>query len=286
MTRINTNISSLLAQQSLATSNANLQSALTQLSTGKKINSGADNPAGLIASQELAGDIANTNQAVSNSQMASSMISTADSSLAQVSSLLTTIQGLVNQAASTGNMSATAIAANQEVVDSSLDAISRIASTTSFQGQNLLDGSLAFKTTPSTNFATNASSLQVSQANLGTSGQLGVDVNVATAATGRVLKTTIPAVGAAAAPAAGTTQVFANASTTGTGSITITAPRPERSTTASTCSWKPMPTSRPTIRRRPTTPRPRKSSSRSTIRPPRSRTTLPPRSATSPPSPP
>ena len=147
MTRIITNISSLLAQQSLATSNTNLQSALTQLSTGKRINSGADDPAGLIASQELAGDIANTNQAVSNSQMASNMISTADSSLSQISSLLTTIQGLVNQAASTGNMSASAIAANQQVIDSSLDAINRIASTTSFQGQNLLDGSLAFTTT-------------------------------------------------------------------------------------------------------------------------------------------
>ena len=190
------------------TSNTNLQSALTQLSTGKRINSGADDPAGLIASQALAGDITNTQQAISNSQMASKMISTADSSLAQVSSLLTTIQGLVNQAASTGNMSASAIAANQQVIDSSLDAINRISQTTSFQGQNLLDGSLAFTTT---GVPTSVSGMQITQANLGTAGSLGVGVNISTAATGAFLKTDIPAFSnSSAAPATGTTSAFAD----------------------------------------------------------------------------
>ena len=57
MTRINTNVSALIAQQNLATANTQLQTALTRLSTGLQINSGADNPAGLIAAASLGSDI-------------------------------------------------------------------------------------------------------------------------------------------------------------------------------------------------------------------------------------
>ena len=57
MTRINTNVSSLIAQKDLARSNADLQSALTRLSTGLRINVGKDDPAGLIASEALRSEI-------------------------------------------------------------------------------------------------------------------------------------------------------------------------------------------------------------------------------------
>ena len=53
MTRINTNLSSLTAQHSLKKSNSALETALTRLSTGLRINSGKDDPAGLIASEQL-----------------------------------------------------------------------------------------------------------------------------------------------------------------------------------------------------------------------------------------
>jgi flagellin len=223
MTRIVTNISSLLAQQSLAASNTQLQSALTQLSTGKRINSGADDPSGLIASESLASNIVNTNQAISNSQLASNMISTADSSLSQIGSLLTTIQGLVNQSASTGTMSASQIAANQQQIDAALNSINQIATTTSFQGKNLLDGTLGFTTAAGsgaagTSFTNNVTTLQVNQANLGGTGSLGVYANITSAASGAFLKTAIPALGGAAAPATGTTAAFANG-----GTITVTA---------------------------------------------------------------
>ncbi len=88
MTRINTNISSLTAQQNLAMSNNQLQTTLTRLSTGLQINSGADNPSGLIAATDLGNDIATSQQAISNSQVANQMISTADSALSQISTLL------------------------------------------------------------------------------------------------------------------------------------------------------------------------------------------------------
>ncbi len=147
MTRINTNVGSLVAQTALQRSHSQLQQALTRLSTGLRINTGADDPAGLIASQVLQSDITSTNQAVSNSQQANEMIATADSALGQVSSLLNSIRGLVSDAANTGALSSDQIAANQLQVDSSLAAIDRISQSTTFQNRRLLDGSLDFITT-------------------------------------------------------------------------------------------------------------------------------------------
>src|SRR5205823_2694319 len=146
MSRINTNVSSLLAQKTLTRTNDQLQQALTRLSTGLRINSGKDDPAGLIASENLRRDITAANTAVSNSQQASELIATADSALGQISGLLNDIRGLVVQAANTGVLSTDQIAANQLQVDSSLEAIDRIAKVTNFQGRKLLDGTLDFTT--------------------------------------------------------------------------------------------------------------------------------------------
>jgi len=147
MTRINTNVSSLTAQKTLARSNAQLQQALTRLSTGLRINAGKDDPAGLIASEVLRSDIVSTQRAITNSERANQMIGTADSALGQVNSLLNDIRGLISEAANTGAMSDEQLDANQLQVDSSLEAIDRIAQVTQFQGKRLLDGNLDFITT-------------------------------------------------------------------------------------------------------------------------------------------
>ena len=157
MTRINTNVSSLVAQKTLARSNEQLQTALTRLSTGLRINVGKDDPAGLIASEVLRSDIIAVNRAISNSERANQIIATADSALGQVSALLNDIRGLVSEAANTGALSNEQIAANQLQVDSSLEAIDRIAQTTSFQGRRLLDGSLDFLTSSAGNADVKAS---------------------------------------------------------------------------------------------------------------------------------
>jgi flagellin len=164
MSRINTNISSLLAQTALANSQQQLQTSLTQLSTGYQINTGADNPAGLIASQVLQTNITGANAAISNSQTADQLIATADSALGQISSLLDDINGLVSNSANTGALSSSQIAANQLQVDSSLQAIDQIAQTTSFGGENLLNGSLNFLTTSPGNALTAAAGTFGSQA--------------------------------------------------------------------------------------------------------------------------
>ncbi len=147
MTRINTNVSSLIAQKTLSRSNAQLQESLLRLSTGLRINKGKDDPAGLIASEVLRSDIINVQRAITNSERANQLIATADSALGQVSALLNDIRGLVSEAANDGALSEEQIDANQLTVDSSLESIDRIARVTSFQGQRLLDGSLDFITT-------------------------------------------------------------------------------------------------------------------------------------------
>ncbi len=223
MTRINTNISSLTAQQTLAASNNMLQTTLTRLSTGLRINSGADDPAGMIAAANLGSDIKANQQAISNSQVASQMISTADSALGQISTLLTNMQGLITQAANTAAMSSNQIAANQLQIDSSLAAIDRISQTTAFQGQNLLDGSLGFVTGSWTGTQANVSNLQINQANL-SSGALSVSVDVTGAAQQAQLDTAFNATTTQATTghigfsAGGWLQLAANAGTAADGS--------------------------------------------------------------------
>ncbi|MFN9987033.1 MAG: flagellin [Pirellula sp.] len=197
MTRVNTNVGSLIAQTRLNRTQNDLQTSLTRLSTGLRINSGKDDPAGLIASEALRSDITSINKALSNTQRANQIIGTADSALGQVSSLLNDIRGLVTEAANNGALSDSEIAANQLQVDSSLEAINRIAQTTTFQGRKLLDGSLDFLSTAGTNFS-KLSDLKINQANLGASGSVSVSVNVATAATKAEVSLTIPAATAAA----------------------------------------------------------------------------------------
>ena len=213
MTRINTNTSALVAQNRLESSNADLQKSLTRLSTGLRINSGGDDPAGLIASEALRTEVTSIGKSISNSRRASQIISTADSALGQVSSLLNDVRGLVVESANTGGLSDDEIAANQLQIDSSLEAINRIASSTSFQGKKLLDGSLDYVST--INAVDSVTDATISKANLGTAASLDVEVNITTAASQAELT---------ASTAAFTTAAAANAAFgNGTEEITVTA---------------------------------------------------------------
>ncbi|MGB1707813.1 MAG: flagellin, partial [Rubripirellula sp.] len=208
-----TNVPSLVAQNRLQASNSDLNSALTRLSTGLRINSGKDDPAGLIASEALRSEITGLNKAVTNTRRAGQIITTADSAMGQINSLLNDVRGLVVEAANTGALSSEEIAANQLQIDSSLEAINRIAQSTTFQGRKLLDGSLDYTSTVGTIASVADSSIQSAQ--LGTSGSLTVDVVVDAAAT--QASSTVSAAGFTTAAAANDTFV------TGTDSITITA---------------------------------------------------------------
>ncbi|HBS29533.1 MAG TPA: hypothetical protein DEB06_08815, partial [Phycisphaerales bacterium] len=144
MTRINTNVPSLIAQSKLARSNGLVEQTLLRLSTGLRINRGADDPAGLIVSERLRSEIRGIEQGIKNSERASSVIATTEGSLAEVSELLNSIKALTVEAANSGAVSPEEIRANQLQVDSAIDSITRIANTASFAGLKLLNGSLAY----------------------------------------------------------------------------------------------------------------------------------------------
>ena len=213
MTRINTNVPSLVAQNRLQASNSDLNSALTRLSTGLRINSGADDPAGLIASEALRSEITGLNKAVTNTRRAGQIITTADSAMGQINSLLNDVRGLVVEAANTGALSSEEISANQLQIDSSLEAINRIAQSTTFQGRKLLDGSLDYTSTIGSVGSVADSSIQSAQT--GASGSLTVDVVVDSAAT--QASSTVASTGFTTAAAAST------AVTSGVNSIAVTA---------------------------------------------------------------
>src|SRR3712207_4664238 len=105
MGRINTNISSLQAIHRLNKNNSDLSMRLQRLSSGLKINTGKDAPAGLIASETLRSEINGINQAIDNSERATNVINTAEGALGEVSALLLEIQSLTNEAANTGALS-------------------------------------------------------------------------------------------------------------------------------------------------------------------------------------
>jgi flagellin len=116
------------------------------LSSGLQINRGADDPAGLIVSERLRSEIAAVNQAIDNSQRAINVIATTEGAINEVNSLLTDIQALVVEAANRGAFSDAEVDANQLQIDEAIEAISRIANTTTFAGRKLLDGSLDYVT--------------------------------------------------------------------------------------------------------------------------------------------
>jgi flagellin len=146
MSRINTNVSSLISARILNTNTDALNTSLERLSTGLRINRGADDPAGLIASENLRKQIKGTESAIKNGERAINIVGTAEGSLQEINSMLLDMQGLLSEAANTGGMSAEEIDANQLQVDSILNSVNRIANTTEFEGIKLLNGGLAYTT--------------------------------------------------------------------------------------------------------------------------------------------
>jgi len=146
MSRINSNVQSLIAQRVLQQNQRSLSTSLERLSTGLRISRGADDPAGLIASENLRSEIKSTNQAVSNANRADQVVNIAEGGLQEVSSLLTELQGLITSSSSSAGISNAERQANQLQVDSILQTIDRISGATSFQGVKLLNGSFDFRT--------------------------------------------------------------------------------------------------------------------------------------------
>lgn len=155
MSRINTNIPSMVATRVLSMQNSRLNHSISRLSTGLRINTGKDDPAGLIASEALRAEKVAIGAAVTNVSRATNVVATAEGGLDEVNKLLTELEELVDRSANEAGISPDERDANQLQIDAILDSISRIATSTEFQGKKLLNGTLAYTTSgvSTTNFA-------------------------------------------------------------------------------------------------------------------------------------
>jgi flagellin len=136
---INTNVASLNAQRSLAASGAELKTAMERLSSGKKINSAADDAAGFAIAERMTAQIRGLNMATKNANDGLSMIATVENATNDVTDMLHRIRELAVQAANDTN-SSTDRQYLQKEVDSLMNEINRVASQTEYNGAQVLDG--------------------------------------------------------------------------------------------------------------------------------------------------
>jgi flagellin len=139
---INTNIASLNSQRNLNVSQGSLATSLQRLSSGLRINSAKDDAAGLAISERFTSQIKGLNQAVRNANDGISLAQTAEGGLATSGDLLQRIRELAVQSANGSNSSSDRNSINGEVSQLKQE-LSRVANTTQFNGQNVLDGTLS-----------------------------------------------------------------------------------------------------------------------------------------------
>jgi len=139
MTVINTNISSLLAQVSLNAARAGAETAMERLSSGQRINSAADDAAGLSIAARMTAQITGIRAAIKNANDGISLMDTAEGAMAEVTNMLQRMRELALQSANDTN-SANDRAASQSEIDALSVEIDRVASTTTFNGLMILDG--------------------------------------------------------------------------------------------------------------------------------------------------
>ena len=147
MSRINTNPASLIAQRNLSANNKVLNTTLERLSTGLRINRGKDDPAGLIASENLRGEKSALTAAIGNADRTDQLVNIAEGGLQELSNLLTDLKGLVTSTANSSGLSAEEKTANQLQIDSILQTVDRLSDSTNFQGVKLLNGNFDFTAT-------------------------------------------------------------------------------------------------------------------------------------------
>ncbi len=172
------NVSSVVAENALSSTQASLQSTLQQLSTGVRINSGSEDPAGLSIANGLGANIAALTQSSQNASNGVGLLQTADGALSQVTSLLNQAVTIATEASNGGLTTAQSTAANTEF-QSILSEITQIGTATNFNGKAV--------------FSNNTTASETStQASLATTTPLtsGQSVSITDAATGGTFKFT------------------------------------------------------------------------------------------------
>lgn len=139
------NVSSLTAQHNLGRASNDVARSVERLSSGLKVNRGADGPAALVISEKQRAQISGLKQAIDNSEKAVSVVQTAEGALNEINSLLVKVRSLAIDSANSGVNDDDALAANQAEIANALETIDRIANNTQFGTKKLLDGSAGVK---------------------------------------------------------------------------------------------------------------------------------------------
>jgi len=139
---INTNVASLNAQRNLGASQSSLQTSMQRLSSGLRINSAKDDAAGLAISDRMTSQIRGLNQAVRNANDGISLAQTAEGALQETTNLLQRMRELAVQSSNGTNTSSDRASLDAEFQQLTAE-IDRIAGNTSFNSQNILDGTFA-----------------------------------------------------------------------------------------------------------------------------------------------
>jgi len=194
MLGVNTNIASLAVQSNLNKASSALTTSMTRLSSGLRINSAADDAAGMQIATRETSQIRGQNVAVKNANDGISMAQTAEGALQESTNILQRMRELAVQSANGTNGTADTVATNQEFAQMS-DELTRIAQSTNLNGKNLLDASAGTMT------------LQVGS-NTGAANQITLALSTSFAATSL-------AVGSGAVVISGTTPAIALANSQG-----------------------------------------------------------------------
>jgi flagellin len=177
MTQINTNTASMLAQRIVRMQNRALVTSLERLSTGLRINRGKDDPAGLIASENLRAERNAIASAIKNGERAEQVVNVAEGGLQEIQNLLVDLQSLVGASANEAGLSEEEKDANQLQIDSILETIDRLANDTTFQGTKLLNGTYDYTTA---GVAATLTDVSINSARLPEGGTLDVTITVIT----------------------------------------------------------------------------------------------------------
>ena len=140
--RVNTNIFSMTAQKNLANHSSQLQGSFARLSSGLRIVSAADDPAGLGISERMRSEIRSLQMAQRNAQDGISLVQTAEGALSEVNSNLVRMRELAMESANGTLNSSDRTSLNAEFTEL-INEIERIAETTTFNGISLVDGTAA-----------------------------------------------------------------------------------------------------------------------------------------------
>ena len=179
--RINTNATAMNALRNLNSTGHSFSSSVNRLSTGLRINSAADDPAGLIFSENFRAQIGGISQAIRNNQDAINYSKTAEGALDEISRLLREGRTLAVASANTAVLSTDQLQANQTQWNQIVSSINRIANETQFGTKKLLDGSSGV--TAAVTDPTNISSISLSGTfdggSIGGNGAINVDLTTA-----------------------------------------------------------------------------------------------------------